>query len=87
MSEQLRSGMKRLDNLAYSFASKMRLELEEMIFDDGVILIDRDTHTLAIHCGGSKASVNISTEEIANFSISAQHKLVMALMKFVPLQP
>lgn len=84
MIVQLTKGISKLDELAYTFASKQRIKLEDIVFDGGVILLDRDLHTVELRCNGTKKVVQLTTEEIRNCSIAAQHKIVMALMHFVP---
>lgn len=85
MSEQIMDGLRKLDRLAYTFASKQRFQLEEMIFDDSIIVLDQDTHLIELRCSGKISHLHISTDEIINYSLSAQHKLVMALMNFVEI--
>jgi hypothetical protein len=83
MSELIMDGMRKLDKLAYTFASKQKIKLEDMIFDDGELSLDQDQHLIEFRSSGKLSHVHISTDEIINYSPNTQLKLVMALMAFV----
>lgn len=84
MISQLAQGMTKLDELAFSFAGKQRIVLEDMVFDGGIMVLDRDPHTVELRCNGTRKVIHLTTDEIVNCSIGAQHKIIMALMHFVP---
>lgn len=85
MIKKIICGMSKLDNLAYSFAMKHQIILDDILFDDGVIDLRRDPHLIELRCGGKKKIVHVSIDEIINCTIDAQRRLEMALMHFVPI--
>lgn len=87
MIEELKNGIKHLDDFVFQFAQKQHIDLEDLIFDGGIIRLNSEPHLLEIRCCGKKVHVNLSNHEIINGSVGTKHKLVMALMTFLPMSP